>query len=107
MLQNGATSQLISAFPISNINAVIVAACATLKDNPSFVSSTAEAQSAAPAPGYLSPFSQLYSQPLKSPSVDVWCACKDGLKRIECQAASQTIRVRSLYNIVLCYRSRC
>ena len=103
MLENGVTKRLVSAFPISSNDAGIVAACAVLKNSSLLSSRSCEAVHTAPAPGYLSPFSHnnmVHELPKKSPSLDVWCACKDGLKRIECQATGQNTEVKHLCVVI-------
>ena len=98
VLEDGVTSQLVSAFPISSTDVGMVAACTrwTLKGRSFSTAVSLEKQRTVAAPGYLSPFSHINDtakMPMKSSSLEIWCASEGGVKCISCHAAGCTIEV--------------
>ena len=98
MLEDGVTSQLVSAFPISSTDVGMVAACTrwTLKGHSFSTTVSLEKQHTVAAPGYLSPLSHINDMgkmPMKSSSLEIWCASEVGLKCISCHAAGCTVEV--------------
>ena len=76
VLEDGVTSQLVSAFPImSNTTGMVVSAS---------VIHAPKVQPFSRISGYLHQIGS--TKPCKTPAMDIWCACKDVLKRVSCQA---------------------
>ena len=96
-LENSVTSQLVTAFPISNAGAEVHAVAAhTRFSRPFTMSLSVERPHTPSAPGYLNPFGytkKANNAAIKCPSLDIWCASKNGLKRIDCQTAGLAIEV--------------
>ena len=102
-LKDAVTSQLVTAFPISNADSgTSVAAAYTRSTTKSFASSSSALFSGerrlALAPGYLDPFgntNKMYRSSFKSPVMvlDVWCGGKDGLKHITSQTTGHMTEV--------------
>ena len=101
-LTNGCTTWLASAFPIANYNPIVVAACTKciLKGQHNYsLSSSLTRQHSTGKPGYFFPFRNC-KLPRQVVSLDVWCACQDGLKCISCQPYNCTTMVRMDFAII-------
>lgn len=102
-LEDGVTSQLVTAFPISSADAgvtVVAAATRTTTKSFAFSASFSTEKRLALAPGYLNPFgntSKTFRSSFKSPIMvlDVWCGGKDGLKHITSQASGHMSEVQT------------
>ena len=106
VLEDGVTSQLVSAFPIASYNPYIAAACSRCIPKGQHSLSLSSSLSLSTSfrrvhfkgtPGYIYPLG--YSKLPKhlseqSLSLDIWCACKDGLQRVSCQAFNCAVEVR-------------
>ena len=99
-LDNGVTSHLASAFPITNNDQGVVAACArwTSKSQRLYSASASfSREQSAGTPGYLYPLGYTKmadSIAAHTQCLDVWCAHKEGLKCVSCKAFSCKVEVR-------------